>query len=186
MANFTDGIPIATQTLGQTFQLIQDNFTNYRQVTEVNHENVNGANRGKHKFQQNPVQASAPSTGPDEMATYTKIINGNPRYFVRQANNGAEIQTSGPTPTIVGNKGLTYLPGGFCLQWGRIATNNTTRIWSDTFTPNFQLVYSMSAIFDSGNNRYVTVSGLSVSGFTVELNNNATGTILWMAIGSLS
>lgn len=186
MANFTDGIPLASQTLGQTFQDIQNNFTNYRQVTEVNHVDVNGVNRGKHNFQQNPVQGSAPSTNTTEMATYTKTVNGNPRYFVRQANNGAEIQTSGPTPTISGNNGLTYLPGGLCLQWGRISTNSVATTWAATFTSTFQLVYSITATASQAD-RYVAITALTTSGFTARLNNSQNGQVIyWFAIGSLS
>lgn len=182
---FTDNIPSSGQSLGQTRQAINDNFGNYYGVMSVNHYAPDDANKGKHKFLQMPEQASAPLTAVNELALYSKDVSGNSRMFLRQENNGAEIQISGVTPSISGNKGYTFLPGGFLMQWGRVTINSNSLSWPVIYPITFDLpAYSVMANASQDRTIYISNNTLS-TGMTISINTNMTNgqTIYWMAIG---
>lgn len=95
---FTPTIPLKPQSLGFTQPLVLGNFANYRENMEVNHEDVNSADFGKHKFLTLTNQASAPATGATEGGFYSTLISGRSVLFLQRENTSAEV-------------GITMYPG---------------------------------------------------------------------------
>jgi len=182
MVNFTPNIPTTGQTLGGTRDNIRNNFTNYYDNMTKNHVDVNQADRGKHKFLQMPDQASAPATAANEIGLYSKDVAGNSRLFLRQENNGPEIQLSGLTPSAAVS-GYTFLPGGLIMQWGQ-ATLGTSKTLVITFPIAFTTVYQVIPAITK-EDRMIAVTAQTNTNFTIRVEQNAADTFLvrYMAIG---
>jgi len=69
---FTPNIPQASQSLGQTQQPIQNNFTNYNNLVSVDHVAPNALNQGNHKQVTFYQYGAAPyTTGANQSFLYT-------------------------------------------------------------------------------------------------------------------
>jgi hypothetical protein len=88
---FTTNIPLKGQSLGFTQPLVLGNFGNYKENMEVNHELINGADFGKHKFLTLTNQAAAPTTGATESGMYGKAVAGRMVNFFQRESNLAEV-----------------------------------------------------------------------------------------------
>lgn len=179
---FTPNIPTTGQSLGNTRDMIRNNFTNYNDVVSVNHVAPNDPNQGKHNFLQMPDQAAAPTTAANELGVYSKDVAGNSRLFLRQENNGTEIQMSGIDP-LIATSGYTFLPGGLLMQWGEAtlgANKNLTVNFPITFTTVYQVVASITQ-----SDRMLAVTNIANASFTVRVEtNNAPGFLIrYIAIG---
>lgn len=96
---FTTNIPLKGQSLGFTQPLVLGNFGNYKENMEVNHEGINSANFGKHKFLTLTNQATAPVTGATESGVYGTQVAGRMVNFFQRESNLAEL-------------GITIYPAG--------------------------------------------------------------------------
>lgn len=179
---FTINMPTSGESLGSTYQKVQDNFMNYWNNFQVNHVNPNDANGGKHTKVQMIEQGADPATAINEMAMYTKDVAGNTRTFLRQENNGAVMQLSGITPVAAAN-GYTFLPGGLMIQWGQITTSSKTAVI--TFTPAFDTVFQ-AVVAQSQADRMIAVQNLNNNNFTVQIEKNSgtNNVIRFIAIGT--
>ena len=183
MSSYTPNIPQSGLSLGRTRDAIRDNFANYYNTISTNHVSPDQAGAGKHKFLQMPLQNSDPTTAANELAYFTKLVNGVAYTHLRQPNNGAVIQISGKTPTSVANKGSTFLPGGLLLQWGRITVNTNALSWVASYQENFSLpAFSVSAITSEKRITYIS-NNTQLNQMTISIDSSFTGTIYWMAIG---
>jgi len=88
---FTTNIPLKGQSLGFTQPLVLGNFANYKENMEVNHELINGADFGKHKFLTLTNQAAAPVTGATESGFYATAVSGRMVNFLQRESNLAEL-----------------------------------------------------------------------------------------------
>ena len=96
---FTPNIPLKPQSLGFTQPLVLGNFANYRENMEKNHEDINSADFGKHKYLTLTNQSSVPVTGATEGGLYSTLINTRAVNFLQRESNAAEL-------------GITIYPGG--------------------------------------------------------------------------
>ena len=177
---FTPNIPTTGQSLGNTRDAIRNNFTNYNDVISVNHYAPNLAEQGKHKFIQMPEVAAPPATLPNEIGLYPKDVGGDARLFLRQENNGTEIQISGADP-LIGTSGYTFLPGGITLQWGSEVKNGSTGTltFPVAFTTVFQVVAAISQ-----SDRKLAVTSVTNANFTFAMENPANNnTVRFIAVG---
>ena len=179
---FTPNIPTTGQSLGNTRDAIRGNFTNYFNTISVNHVDPNLADQGKHKFLQMPDQAAAPNTAANEIGLYSKDVAGNSRLFLRQENNGAEIQLTGVSP-LVATSGYTFLPGGLILQWGQ-ATLGASQTLVINFPIAFTTVYQVIPAITQSD-RMIAVTAQTNTNFTVRIELNAANGFLvrYIAIG---
>lgn len=179
---FTINMPTSGESLGSTYQKVQDNFMNYWNNFQINHVNPNDANGGKHTKVQMIEQGADPATAINEMAMYTKDVAGNTRTFLRQENNGDPIQLSGISPLAAAN-GYTFLPGGLMIQWGQITTSAKTAVIN--FTPAFDTVFQ-AVVAQSAEDRMIAVKNLNNNNFTVQIEkNSATSNVIrFIAIGT--
>lgn len=113
--SFTAGMPESGSSLGNTRQKFVDNFATIRTAIQANHENINNAGAGKHRFCQF-MSVSAGATSATELALYNKLTGSGQRFFMRQSSSGTEIQLSGPDPVSTAS-GLTFLPGALLQIW---------------------------------------------------------------------
>lgn len=175
-------VPNSGQSLGQTRDPIRTNFSTIQTAFNVDHVNFDASGEGKHAKVTFP-EGTAPSVALNDVVMYAKDTNGRPTIFMRQENNGSEIQLSGPTPSI-GANGYTFLPGGLLLQWGVNGTNSTSI--SITFPTAFTTLYSITLGTRGGINTQnpFKISAESASGFTAITNTSNSG-FFWMAIGTI-
>lgn len=97
------------------------NFDQINQKFGIDHYGLDPAtaNDGKHKKVTLPEQSSAPTTGADEGAVYTKDVSGVTQLFYRPSNNGTEVQLSGgSTGWTPGTNSGTLLFGGLRINFG--------------------------------------------------------------------
>ena len=121
--SFTPSIPQSGQTLGQTQQSVQNNFTNYNNVVSQDHVSPNSTGQGKHNKSTYKEQGSDPVTIADELAAYAKAVSGISQLFLRPESAGTPVQmsrldTGASTANADNSNGWTFLPGGLIFQWG--------------------------------------------------------------------
>jgi len=166
------------------FSFGQNNFDGtHKQVQLRNAAGINGA-----------IPAGLQGNGWETLYASATAGNGE-LWFVRGAS-ATGIQLTGPgTPTISGNFGHTFIPGGIILQWG-------TTTASGTGTTNYLFV-SNPANIDFPNNCFQviaqsqnttntstgdsSVAFISKTGFTLGTipSGSPSGTIFsWFAIGN--
>lgn len=188
---YSPTIPGPTDLLSQSQADILTNFDQANLIMGVNHVNFDNslpagavpANRGKHNFVTLLKKAADPATTNDEIAIYSKDVGaGVIREFLRQQNNGAVIQTSGPNP-VIAVPGQTYLPGGIIIKWGRdiiAATPVVTQINFAAAFPNNCYAVFLTPLSAVPN--YVSVT------FKDQTNFKAIASIVapvfWLAIGA--
>lgn len=173
-------LPDTGQSLGGTRAQIKENFTIIQTAFNVDHVDFDASGEGFHAKVTFP-QGTAPTVAVDNIVLYAKDTNSRPTIFMRQENNGSEVQLTGPTPSI-GANGYTFLPGGALIQWGvNVSAGNA----SVTFPVAFTTLYSITigTRGNSGSSGYHRISTESASGFSVQAT--ATSGFYWMAIGTI-
>jgi len=141
---FTTNIPLKGQSLGFTQPLVLGNFANYKENMEVNHEGINSANFGKHKFLTLTNQSSAPTTGATESGIYGTQVAGRMVNFFQRESNLAEV-------------GITIYPGTTLASTFAAATpiiDLSTLV--NTAHPNFWGIFEIR-----------TVSGIGLNGLAI-------------------
>lgn len=89
---YTRDIPATGQTLGETREPIKENFNDIDTKFQVDHQEFNETNGGKHKQTTLIEDSSNPTgdktTGTDEVAIYAKQNLSKTRPFIRYEGNG--------------------------------------------------------------------------------------------------
>lgn len=128
---FTVNIPLKPQSLGITQPLVLGNFANYNENMEVNHEGINSADFGKHKFLTLTNQASAPVTGATESGVYGTAVSGRMVNFFQRESNLAEL-------------GMAIYPGATAASTFAAPTNIIDlALLADATHPNFWAMLEM-------------------------------------------
>jgi hypothetical protein len=193
---YNNAIPNANDPFSVSQPQIKANFAQIATAFNVDHEDFNAVNEGKHAKVTFPEQASDPTTSSNEVAIYSKDDgSGNTRVYYRPPSNGTVYQLTGPDPSAATN-GYSYLPGGLLLQWGQHTTTNTTS-QTISFNTNFSATaYNVSVTYEVDSNssnvrNFVNVQEgtISNSGFTANSRDRngvaipASKKIHWIAIG---
>lgn len=113
---YNSNIPQPNDELKDSQADILENFTQIKNLIDVNHETFGSANEGKHKFVQFP-EGAAPATAVDEGALYVApgVQSLESELIFRRENNGPFIiLTEGQEPVGVNPVGTwwTYLGSG--------------------------------------------------------------------------
>jgi hypothetical protein len=173
-------IPNAGQSLGETRDGIKENFTTIQDAFQVDHVAYDATGEGFHSKVTFP-QGTAPTVAVDNVVLYAKDTNSRPTIFMRQENNGSEVQLSGPTPSV-GSNGSTFLPGGLLFQWGfNASAGNASVVFPTAFSSLYSITIGTRG--NSGSSGYHRISTESATGFSVQAT--ATSGFYWMAVGTI-
>jgi hypothetical protein len=126
-------MPLPSQTLGQTNNLILQNFNNIQANFVVNHVSWNsGADSGKHTYVTMPAQSAPPVTAAYEQSIFCQNDTAsNPQLWIQPANSAAPnapYNITGfykypSTPWAAFSRGTTTLTSGIILKWGQSSVN---------------------------------------------------------------
>lgn len=181
-------IPQPTQSLGQTWSPIQANFNAIQAAWVINHVDYNSLNplAGKHNLVTMPEQAADPVTLADEMAIYTKDVNGISQLFIAPEAAGVVRNITGAyyTPALpwaLGSKGYTTLPSGLFLQFGYNTITGTGPIAFPIAFPNACFIVQTTISIDT--NIIMSVNTITAANFTINKSSLATISFYWFAIG---
>lgn len=191
--SFTPNIPVSGQSLGQTRQAILDNFAILRSSLAVDHVDVNASGNGKHKYVHFTDQSSSiPSTAANELVLFNKLVSGAARIFLRQPNNGTQIQMTGRDPTVSIN-GETFLPGGLLMKWGRVTglsgswpTSDQTLSYSSAFPTATLAVFTSFIGPTSSSSGDITINAINAANFHWQFSGSSStsfGGFYWLALG---
>lgn len=194
--SYTANVPVSGQSLGNSRPIINQNFQTIDTAFTVNHKNFNNAQAGKHELVQLPTaQAASPGTAAGEIALYSKDVAGVPQLFFQKesvAAAGADIQMTVDVVPTAAENGVTFLPGGMILQWGKVATGSVSEIYGFNITfPNN--VFNIQVCPISGAAPYPSVlfsavvssTALFVIKYSGSTNVSANyPNIYWTAIGN--
>lgn len=120
-------IPQATDIPAQSQPQLLANFDAINLIVDINHYTFNaGANAGKHKFLQLPVQVAAPAIAATELGLYT-LLNADTtlnEMYIRRSS-GSQIPFTAfsiDAPASIFATGYTWLPSGMLLKFGTVTT----------------------------------------------------------------
>lgn len=201
--SFTANIPQSGQTLGQTRQEIQDNFTNYNTVVSVDHVAPNSLGQGKHKQSTYPSQGNgfggskkSPATLINEVAIYSAAdTSANIQLFSQKANQavdagGIQLSRLDTGTGINTQNGWSFLPGGIILQWGIgqfVGAASNVNILFVTSNINFTANCFNVSLTGIGFNNTFDVTNVTTTGFTASRSLGTFGAnqqFFWTAIGN--
>ena len=122
---YNKDIPQASDAPSTSQAQLLDNFQSIHALLSVDHVTTPFAspasgNQGKHNQVTLPEQSAAPTTAANEMALYTKEVSGASSLFLRNENNGNEVDITFATKATTGEANL---PSGINIKWGTATTN---------------------------------------------------------------
>jgi len=214
---YTNGIPNPPNNPASDVGIMQANANAISNFVSVDHVAFGTDNSGAHN-QCNFITTSIgnsptePSTlagegsGVNSVTLYSSTTNEGGSFgvqpelfFIRGNDLGTQIQLTGPgTPSNAANFGISFLPGGYIIQWGKVfagqTSSNTTNYKFNSTSPNitfpttcFQVQLTLQQAIINGFS--FGVSNLSASGFTLNTLASSYGsggggaTFNWFAIG---
>lgn len=189
---YNPSIPQPNDLLSDSQGDILQNFSAANTSFGINHYPFDNAtvNNGKHKYVSLPPQVSSPATASNELALFTKTLSSGIALFLTRNNSTSfdvQLTTSSIQQPLSANNGMTFLPGGLLLQWGRFDPNSTILV---SFPVPFSAVpYSVQLTMSVDNNSTfrppsVSTGSLTANGFTYEGSvNTHINPIFWVAIG---
>lgn len=197
---YTSDVPQSEQTIPETQGPILSNFQAINELIEVNHVGFTSVdNYGKHKYTSFTFQDSDPSTGPGEMAIYSKLTPSGPNtaeIFYRYPNNGSIVQLTnsvyGSGYSLLQTNGYAFISEGLRgICWGKaegLLPNNVQNLipinlsgplpMNSFFTPvgpNNQAATSLFRCIVSGNNILLETSA-----------STCPSSVYWMGISTSS
>lgn len=181
---YYNNIPQATDKPSQSQSQIASNFSDLDTIFAINHVTYTDAtatNRGKHEYVSMIEQGLDPAPAANEMALYTKDLDGVATLYVQKESAGTVIQLTGPqNPIVATNPGQTFLPGGLIMKWGidNIGTANTTVTFGTQF-PTGCLHVQLTA--QDPNAHYATVVSVAAENFVGKADSSVN--FFYLAIG---
>ena len=195
---------------------MQSNANAIDSIIRVDHVAFNAKNNSGCHNQSNyiitssgssPTPPPLPSLSDNAVTMYASKINeggtfgnGAELFFLRQADDTNQIQLTGPgIPAFSGNFGITFIAGGFIVQWGKVfagqtSSNRTDYLFSST-SPNiafpnrcFQVQITLQQAIINGFS--FGINNLSATGFSLNTLASSYGsggggaTFNWFAIGN--
>lgn len=198
--SYTTGMPTSGQSLGQTQQLVQNNFNKISNFVSTDHIGFDLTNEGKHKYVRLPKQTSSiPTTAANEIMLYNGDVFGNSSLFLRQQNgtqdiflaygdmDAADLARFSNNTNYTGTQsgGWTFMGGGLLLQYGLKTSAGSSG--SVTFPKAFAgtpFCIQVSLKRNSGNQSVSVDSSQSTPTTTFNYLSSSSGSDLyWIAIG---
>lgn len=187
---YNPNIPQATDLISNSQAQILENFSQLNTQFGIDHAALTTGD-GVHKKVSLINQGSDPAIpGAANSVLYTKTANGGPQlYFENGTASPSVVQltvqkTSVPSVAAAPDQGVSFLPGGQLIQWGKSTTNATVFPVAFNAAPTINPVITVTMLSAANQTFGGVVSAASNTGFTVQ--NNA-GTLnfsyFWIAIG---
>jgi len=159
--------PNAADRISETQDPIKTNFASIGTVVAVNHNAIDGANAGMHKFLQMPEQGAAPTTAANTGAIYTKVgaDSAVTELAFRREGDGSVIEMTAKGAS------WTWLPSGILMHWGQNSWTGTQTAIAANAGPKFTTVYSVLLTPTNGfpNGLIRFVSATVIPGTRVDL-----------------
>ena len=179
---YQPNIPQPTSLISVSQNDILQNFQAIDAAWNINHEDFNTANQGKHIYVEMPNQGADPAGAATQMTLFSKLVGGNSQLFYKRDAEATAYQLTGTNPTAAGS-GSTFLPGGLFLKWGSVVPGSspTAVVFSSAFpTAVFSLTVSIN---NNAPGFSATVNSVGTAGF--DLYTTKTGvTHFYIAIGN--
>ena len=189
MASYTPNVPVVNQTLGNSQNIINQNFMAISELVGVNHQNFGLSNQGTHTHADLLAQSANPNPGSGLVSHYSKVVSGATEWFFQRESSGPVIQMSTVSGTpVVSANGQTFLPGGLVMRYGNVsivlASSSTTITFVNAFTTLYSLQFTVTGAF---NPQICNINDgdYSTSGFKVSYSDpySSAGHVFWTAIG---
>ncbi len=210
---YVSNIPQANQQINNTQPQFNGNFQAMAELIAVNHVPFNTADEfGKHALVDYVIQSVDPTTGPAEIALYSKLVDNDvnkAELFYRYPNNGNVVQLSGSEGGSSGTtsggsyatgtnpSGFTYLAGtwqyissGLLLMTGEIELKNTSVLTGEfpiaTGVPQFSNTPFVFVITNTNNVSsltYYSADIVSSTQYKCRQTVSQSSVLGWMAIG---
>lgn len=169
------------------------NFQSIQAAFDVNHEDFNAPDAGKHKFITFPVQTAAPVIAAGDIGLFnlnSSLTTQNELFITNSVGTTFPLTASDPATT-----GWAYLPSGLLMKWGVNAGNGDTVIPFPTAAtiPVFNNVYwaSVCDVFNSATdtNTYVRLTQFQTVNIRVFCSARTTlgaavSSFQWIVIGN--
>lgn len=129
---FNPAIPQPNDILSQSQAQIQTNFSQADTIFDVNHitfDNATVAERGKHR-RVDFKRVATPGSVLTEAVVYQKLAAGSSNLFMQRDGAGAEIQLTGPTPSIAihGEGFMAGVTVPILYKWGQFTTVSNPQV----------------------------------------------------------
>lgn len=175
-------IPQPTNLISVSQNDILQNFQAIDAAWNINHEDFNAANQGKHIYVEMPNQGADPAGAATQMTLFSKLTGGNSQLFYKRDAEGTSYQLTGTNPTAAAS-GSTFLPGGLLLKWGNVvaAASPTSVSFASAFPT---ACFSVTVAINNNSPAFsATVNSVGTTGF--DLYTTKTGvTHFYIAIGN--
>lgn len=185
-----NNVPLPGQTLLQTRDPINQNFSDIDTTFTINHGAYNDPNAGKHTTVTFPQLGASPAVpGATEINLFQKALGGTPQVYV-QRNSGAEIPfTAGTLVGALGSTGYSALASGILLKWGSgsAAPNGVAAVVFDATIPFTQVYVVLVSPLNFGGAGTATFSVSAITNIGCSLVYGGSGpnpiTMHYVAIG---
>jgi hypothetical protein len=187
---YTNAIPAAANNPSNDQPDMQANTDAIDTLLDRDHYSFNENFSGLHKQSRYPVQAR-PATDAGMVALYAKTgAVSSELFMVRDNNIGTEVAltTSKIGAPTVGVNGVSWLPGGILIQWGRSTQSTNGAVTFPAAFPNQVFSVTVSILENNNNRHFIQVKTIATNQFTVASRdsggNDESNTFSWMAIGN--
>lgn len=195
--SYNQGYPPDGSSLGQTKTTIRNNLDGTFLTVGVDHINNNGQPgtqpAGFHNVTHWVPQAGNPVAMSGYGQLYSKTItvglNVDQQLFWESGNGIVQQLTTNNVTPVAAASGISFLPGGLIIQWGKanLPATGVTVSFSPAF-PNNVFSITLGPVRHDTTSQMLTIdtTGLSRSGFQFVTGSSSGGyaACFWIAIGN--
>ena len=132
---YKSNIPLVTDDIGATSYLdIKNNFTEIETSIEIDHVGFDVDSSGKHNKVTLVEQLESPETGSDEVALFSKRIDGDLLLFFKGEDNAEESvmskMSAGAAASSLTMPGWIRLSSGVLLKWYSISNLTNPKVYN--------------------------------------------------------
>lgn len=180
---YTTNVPFEDDDPSENQPDMKENTNSLSSILNVDMVGFNQDNSGYHRQLTFVTQGSDPGSVSGNYVEYAKSSGGATELFAQKDGNVTPIQLTRNVPTTNSNGSVSYLPGGFLVQWGsKTASGNLATVtFPIPFTSNptslTATVRNLAGVF-----HIASVQPPSNTGAVFNVSG-AGQTIYWLAIG---
>jgi hypothetical protein len=184
---FQTNIPQPGDLISVSQDDILQNFQAIDAAWNINHEDFNAANQGKHKFVEMPNQTANPAGAASEFTIFSRFTTlpatGSLELWYKRATEGTAFQLTGTNP-VRNATGYTFLPGNMLMQWRLVSSpsDGAAVVFPIAFSAT---PYSLQLTAQRNGTSAGDVNGtsLTATGFTLRLGSNSNTGVWVLAVG---
>ncbi len=172
-------VPNSGQSLGQTRDPIRNNFLEIKNSFDVNHNDFDAANTGKHFFVEFPAGTDKTTSG-NEVGVYCKLQSSKSQLFLRRDGSTDTFALTASVPANTAGQYYSWLPT--IEADGALTIITGTSIKPTSATYNLALNITLTAVYSvlltaSGGRTDITLaadlSGLSPPITTIPIKSSS-------------